>query len=67
MEGAGRAESGTEAESFVDTISQTQQTHQAAPPLPRCKMLGFATLYPTYRKFQTNLNNETCIIVNAAS
>jgi len=56
MEGNGRAESGTEAESnawssFVGWVerSETQQTHQAARYLPSCKVLGFTLFNPTYR------------------
>ena len=36
--------------------SETQQMYQAARPLLSCKVLGFATLYPTYGVFQTILN-----------
>ncbi len=33
--------------------SETQQTHQTARLSPSCKVLGFATLYSTYRLFGT--------------
>ena len=52
MDGTGRAESGTEAESNAWSScrerSETQQTHPPAPPLPPAKVLGFTSFNPTY-------------------
>ena len=53
MDGTGRAESGTEAESNAWSScrerSETQQMHQAARLLLSCKVLGFTSFNRTYR------------------
>jgi len=49
MDGTGRAESGTEAESNAwSSCREYNETQQPAPPLPPCKVLGFTPFNPSY-------------------